>query len=84
MHRPQMKMARFSFNGKPQATAFLSQASIQNAVACGLPLNEPIITVRSISVLSVKLIRRLERFDEVLVPLAAEVEESVADAFPGH
>ena len=29
-----------SFNGKPQATAFLSQASNQNAVACGLPLNE--------------------------------------------
>ena len=42
----------FSFNGKPQATAFLSQAFIQNAVACGLPLNEPLMTVRGIEQLS--------------------------------
>ena len=34
----------FLFNGKPQATVFLSQASIQNTVACGLPLNGPFVT----------------------------------------
>ena len=48
-------MAHCLFNGKPQATAFLSQASVQNTVACGLPLNESFTAVRGIRHLAMLL-----------------------------
>ena len=62
------------FNGKPQATAFLSQASIQNAGSCGLPLNKNFgssgFTVVVLSMLGFRyrrVVRRLHRFTQMLL-----------------